>query len=231
MALACGARGASATRRATPTRLLTLLRLVGLGRLRSGRDDGTTECAFPRCDLVQHRMRCAAEPGDRRLHSRLAGEAANVGHLLVDHQRHHRAVRAGAGSPPRTVQVRLVFHGRIGVNDESHVVDVDAARGDVRGDQHPGRTIREGREVAGTGVLGQVAVQLDRRHASRIQLTGKILGAVLRARKDDLPPWRRGKVGQNADPCRLVDMQHVMVHGGHRRLRRIDAVLRPGRVR
>ena len=186
-----GVRGPPTTDgRAAPT-------TVRLGRLRSAGRAGTASrtCARPGRSGAAPDV-SAAEAGDGRLHTGLAGQLTHIGHLLIEHQRHHRAVGPGASGPARPVQVRLVFHGRIGVNNESHVVDVDAARGDVRCDQHPGRTIGEGREVAGTGVLGQVAVQLDRRHAPRIQLTGKILGAVLGAREDDLPARRRGEVGK-----------------------------------
>ena len=58
---------------------------------------------------------------------------------------------SGARRAAGTVQVSLVLDRRVGVDDEGHIVDMDAARGDVRGDQHPGGTIRERRQVAGTG--------------------------------------------------------------------------------
>ena len=45
------------------------------------------------------------------------------------------------------------------MHDEFHVVDVDAARGDVGGDQHAHRTAAERGQVAVAGGLREVAVQ------------------------------------------------------------------------
>ena len=82
-------------------------------------------------------------------------------------------VGAGARGAAGAVQVGLVLDRRVGVDDQADVVDVDAAGGDVRGDQRLRGAAGEGRHVAVTGVLRQVAVQLDRRHAEGVELLGR----------------------------------------------------------
>jgi hypothetical protein len=57
-----------------------------------------------------------------------------------------RPAVAGAGGAAGAVQVGLVVLGRVVVDDDVDVVDVDAAGGDVGGDQH--------RQLAG-GEVGQ----------------------------------------------------------------------------
>ena len=76
-----------------------------------------------------------ADPGGGRLDAGLAGQVAHVAHLVVGHQRDDGALGAGAGGAARAVQVGLVLDRRVGVDDERDVVDVDAAGGDVGGDQ------------------------------------------------------------------------------------------------
>ena len=145
-----------------------------------------TECALARSDLLQHRVGRAAEPGDRRLHPGFAGQLAHIGHLGVVHQRHHGVVGSGAGGAPGPVHVGLVLDGRIGMHHQGHVVDVDATRGDVGGDQYRRRTVGKRGQIAGACVLGQVAVELDSGNAARVQLAGKIFRAVFGAGEDDL---------------------------------------------
>ena len=67
----------------------------------------------------------------------------------------------GACGATGTVQVGLVLGGRIDVDDQFDVVDVHAARGDVGGHQHACLAGGERREVAVTGGLRKVAVQVD----------------------------------------------------------------------
>src|SRR5690606_35656937 len=76
----------------------------------------------------------------------------------------HHAVGAGAGGATGSVQVRLVLHRRVDVHDEADVVDVDAAGGDVGGDEDAYRARAERRQVALPLVLAEVPVQVDARH-------------------------------------------------------------------
>ena len=110
---------------------------------------------------------------------------------------------AGAGGAARAVQVGLVLDRRVGVDDERDVVDVDAAGGDVGGDQGAApRPAWNAVQVAGAGVLAQVAVQLDRGHARGVELAGELLGAVLGAGEDHGAAGRGGEVDQHGQAAR-----------------------------
>ena len=60
---------------------------------------------------------------------------ARVAALRLGLQRHDHARRTGASRAARTVQVGLVLGRRVDVHDECDLVDVDAAGGDVGGDE------------------------------------------------------------------------------------------------
>ena len=144
--------------------------------------------------------------------------------LLVGHQGDDGALVAGARRTARAVQVGLVLDRRVGVDDERHVVDVDAARGDVGRDQRGGGAGVERLHVAGARVLRQVAVQLDAGHAALVELAGERLGAVLGAREDDRAARGAGEVDQDRDALLAREVQHVVVHRRDRRLRRVGLV-------
>src|SRR5699024_9339645 len=97
---------------------LGLARLVGLDALAGS-------------ELGEH----GARGRDRLVvHGPDAGLAHQVAHVALLLGRLHGddgAGLAGAGGAARTVQVRLVLHGRIGVDHQGHLVHVDAAGGDV----------------------------------------------------------------------------------------------------
>src|SRR5699024_6983341 len=112
-------------------------------------------------------------------------------------------------------QVGLVLGGRVGVHDEADVVDVDAAGGDVGGDEGLDAAGVERVHVAGAGVLRQVAVQVDRRDAHADELLGQLLRAVLGAGEDDRVARGGGELGQHLGARVVVDAQDVVVHGGH----------------
>ena len=99
---------------------------------------------------------------------------ASVLALLGQHDGDDVAGAAGAGGAARTVQVRLVLGGRIDVDDEFDVVDVHAAGGDVGGDQNACLAGGERGEVAVTGGLRQVAVQVDGGDAGLGELPGQL---------------------------------------------------------
>ena len=70
----------------------------------------------------------------------------------------------------------------------------------------------EGLHVPGARVLREVAVQLDGRHAARVELAGQVLGAVLGAGEHDRAAGCAGQVDQHRDPVVAVHVQHVVVH-------------------
>ena len=122
---------------------------------------------------------------------------ADVADLLVGHQRDDGARGAGARRTAGAVQVGLVLDRRVGVDDQRDVVDVDAAGRDVGGDQGRGLAGVERVQVAGAGVLAEVAVQLDGRARRCVELAGQRLGAVLGAGEDDGAAGRAGQVDQD----------------------------------
>ena len=121
--------------------------------------------------------------------ARLAQKVGDVTALRGDRHGDHGAGGAGAGGAARAVQVRLVLHGRVDVDDELHLVDVHAARRDVGRDQHAhaafGGIGAEGGEVALAGRLRQVAVQIHRRDAGCREHLRELLGLVLGAGEED----------------------------------------------
>src|SRR5690606_20787573 len=98
---------------------------------------------------------------------RLAKQVLHVAALLGKNNGDDGAGSTCTGRAARAVQVCLVLHRRVDVDDEVDVVDVHATSGDIGRYQHADAAVcgvgRECAEVALTGVLRQVAVQVDRR--------------------------------------------------------------------
>ena len=111
-------------------------------------------------------------PGGCRRDAGLAGEVADFAHLVVEHHRDDGAGRASPSGAPGTVQVGLVLDRGVGMDDEGDVIDVDAAGGNVGRDEGGGGAAVERRHGAGAGVLGEVAVQLDRGDPRGVELAG-----------------------------------------------------------
>ena len=162
--------------------------------------------------------------GDDRIDARLLHELRDLATLRLEHEGDDGSVVPGASGATGTMQVGLVLDRRISVDDEGDVVDMDAAGGDVGGDEHHGTALGERGEVAGTHVLSEVAVHLDGRHTAGVELLGERLGPVLGAGEHDGAPGRRGEVDQDVQAIGRAHMQHVMGHGVDRRLLGIDAV-------
>ena len=113
-------------------------------------------------DEIQHGRRIGADPLRAGLDTRFAQQGLGVLALLGQDDRHHIAGLPGTCGATGAVQVSLVLGRRIAVDDQFDVIDVDAPRGDVGGDQNPGRPADEGGQVAVTGRLRQVPVQVHR---------------------------------------------------------------------
>ena len=142
-------------------------------------------------------------------------------------QRDHddRALLTGAGRATGAVEVVLVVGRRVDLHDHADVVDVDAARGDVGGDEHVHRAVPEGAEHAVAHGLREAAVQRCREHAAVAQLAGDAVGAELGAGEDDDASAAAGELGGEGLLVLRVDEQHVVAH---RRDRGLGLV---GRVR
>ena len=213
-----GARGAATT--GATTRAAVALRAL---LHRRGQHDRVGEGALAGGQLPQQRV-VGVQTGRGRRDTGLAGEVPDVADLVVGHQRDDRARGAGARGAAGAVQVGLVLDRRVGVDDQADVVDVDATSGDVRGDQSLRGAAGERRHVAVTGVLRQVAVQLDRGHAEGVELLGELLGAVLGPGEDHGAPGRSGQVDQDRQAVVGLHVQDVVSHRRDRRLGRVGAV-------
>ena len=110
------------------------------------------------------------------------------------------------------MQIRLVLHWWIGMNDEHHIIDVDATGGDVSCDQRNGSSIGERCEVTHTNGLGQVAVHLDGRNSGGNELLCEFLRSVLGAGKDHASTGRRGELDQDRESIIGLNVQHVVAH-------------------
>ena len=155
----------------------------------------------------------------------LAQQVGDVALLTGQHERHDSALGAGAGGAARAVQVRLVLGRRVDVDHELDVVDVHAASGDIRRDEHLRGAGRERREVAVARGLRQVAVQVDGGDALRGQLLRELLRGVLRAHEEDAAT---GAGGEGLDDVLLgVGIGHredVVGHRGDGRVGLVDRV-------
>ena len=104
--------------------------------------------------------------------------------LVPQHEGDDDARLAGAGGAARAVQVRLVVLGRVVVDDDVDVVDVDAAGGDVGGHQHGQLAGARSRASAfSRRLLAQVAVDGGGLARPPLELRGEAVGAPLGARR------------------------------------------------
>ena len=84
------------------------------------------------------RSRLCSRPTLRRtpsLRPEIACDLAHVGVLIAEDEGHPGAVAAGARGAPDAVDVGVAITGRVEVDHVRDVVDVDAAGGDVGGDE------------------------------------------------------------------------------------------------
>ena len=79
---------------------------------------------------------------ERRLDLGALEQLVHAAATLARHDRHDAAARTRTARAARAVEVRLVLVRRVGLDDERDVIDVDAARRDVRRHEHPHPTRR-----------------------------------------------------------------------------------------
>ena len=101
--------------------------------------------------------------GRRRDCHRLDSDAGALHHLasaaglVRQDERHHVTLFAGARSAAGTMQERFGVGRRIGLHDQRHIMDVDAASGHVGGNQYAYQALLERQQVAVTLLLAEVA--------------------------------------------------------------------------
>lgn len=106
------------------------------------------------------------DSGDGWGDASLFGEITNFGLLIIGHHGDHSSLGTGSSSTSGAVHINLVINRRIKVDDQGHIVDVDAPGGDIGGNHGRGGTVGELGQVAGAVVLAQVAVHFNRRNAT-----------------------------------------------------------------
>jgi hypothetical protein len=98
------------------------------------------------------------------------------------------------------------------VNDQSNVVNVNTASGNVGSDQSVGASRGESRQVTSASSLRQVAVQFNARNASFHELFCKASSAVLGACKDKCLSRRSTQALQYSEAVVVANVQHVVSH-------------------
>ena len=162
--------------------------------------------------------------GDDRADAGLAGHVPHVLALLGRHDGDDHAVGAGAGRAAGAVEEGLVLGRRVHVHHQAHVVHMDAAGGDVGGDEDGDVALGELGQVALAGVLRQVAVQFDRGHALLAELLHQLLGTVLGAGEEQgavVAGGQAGHHGQLVHQRGLNQMVRHRVDGGVLRVERV----------
>src|SRR5690606_18528137 len=101
--------------------------------------------------------------------------------LVLTHQRYGKAT--GAGTTGATDAVHVVFRhvGQVMVDDHRQLVDVDAARGNVSGDQYLDAVVLEVGQGTGALRLALVAVDGSGLDAKAGEFLHHVVGAVLGA--------------------------------------------------
>src|SRR5690606_29552678 len=98
---------------------------------------------------------------------------------------HRDAGVAGAAGAPDAVDVGLLVVRALVVDDVRDVVDVDAAGGDVSGDEDVDLAVAEGPQGLLAGALAEVAVDRRCGEATVGQLVGDLGGGALSTGEDD----------------------------------------------
>src|SRR6476620_2476714 len=137
--------------------------------------------------------------------------------LVRQGERHDGARVAGASRAAGAVQVVLVVRRRVDLQDDRDVVDVDAAGGDVRRDEHREGAVTEGAEDAVALALVEATVERGRHDALLAQLERDAVGAELGATEHDGAALAVGDLGRDDLLVLRVDEQDVVVHALDRR--------------
>ena len=132
-----------------------------------------------------------------------------------------RAGSPGARRAPDPVHVGLRLFRKVVVEDVRDVVHVDAARGDVRRDQHPRLAFLKGRQRARPHGLGLVAMDRVRFDLALCEFADDLVRAVARPRENQhllVLRMRVQEVDEQVALVPLVDEHELLVDLVHRRL-------------
>ncbi len=117
------------------------------------------------------------------------------------------------------MQIRLELVGGIRLHDEVDVVDVDAARGDIRRDENPHAPGCQALQVARALGLVEVAMQRDGGNARVIELLREHLGVGTRAGEDERLALAVHELAEDLGLVAVVDEEDAVVD--RRRLLRL----------
>ena len=92
----------------------------------------------------------------------LADERSDVTELVGRRNGYDYAGCSSARRAARSVDVRLAIGRGVDVDDQRDIVHVDAASGDVGGNEHSDGAVGEGGEIPVPCALRQIAVEVDR---------------------------------------------------------------------
>ena len=162
---------------------------------------------LPRGELREDRL----AGGDRDPLGRDVGageQLLRAAAAVARHERDDETLLAGAAGAARAVQVRLVLVGRVGLDHQGDVVDVDAAGGDIGRDQRADAAARELLERAGATRLVQVAVDALGADARVVEHVGEHLGERAGAREHELLAGTGRELDQHLLLVALIHEQH-----------------------
>src|SRR5206468_4474067 len=136
----------------------------------------------------------------------------------------HGAAAAGPCGAPAAVQVVLAVRGRVDVDDQVEVVDVEATGGDVGGDEDPQPSAAELVQRTGALRLGPTAVQRPGRQTVVGQAPREPVGAPLGTHEHEHPAVAAGDLGDRRLLVGRVHFEEVVRHRRDRRGGRVHLV-------
>ena len=113
------------------------------------------------------------------------GDERPARRIIPIHEGHGGTGVAGAACASNAVDVDLLVFGALVVDDMGDIVDVNAARGDIRCDEDIDFALAEGPQSLLARALAQIAVKGAHREASCGQVLTEVRGRAFRAAEDD----------------------------------------------
>jgi hypothetical protein len=145
-----------------------------------------------------------------------AGVAAEGARFLVEsilYECDNEAGRAGTGRTARAVKVRLRVLGEVEVHHGLHVIDVDAAGGDVRGDQHGRAAVGKCLERAFATGLAHATVEDAGCDAFTMEQPREAVGSALSPGEEERAARAAGDGGCEAHLLGVSDADEAVLHG------------------
>ncbi len=197
---------------------------LGLRRLRHLDDDRDAGRLTGARDAAEFLV-AGLDPGGERRDARVLHQPGHVALLVGQHERDDTAGLPGARGAAAAVEVVLVVGGRVHVDDQVQIVDVDAPRRHVRRDERGDLAVLELVQRPVALRLGTSAVQGRGAHTAGEEPLREAVGAALGVHEHDHATVAGRDAGGHGLLVRLVrHVQHVVLHGGDGAGRRVDRV-------